>query len=1018
MTDRPHTVSIADDDRARIPFALIAVLLLVSSIMIVGVLESRDTPTVDTDNALAMDRAESVAVGELRQAVLRAADDAASAPVTSTEGADAAFSNAVDEDEAVFDQYFKLLIYREVSESFANAEQQVDQDTTARASVERIDWGDSDDLEAAIDRVSIDRREPGVLTVDIDGIKLTVTESDGETVTEQRSLAVTVGTPLYQLKDRTEEFQSQLNKGFFETDGYDGFGRYFAARMYPYTWGKAYYDRLSSGDRAFHNLTPNEHTEVMVNDAVFGLQEKTFGTTDPSKDRAMLLPTLCMGSDLASSAGDVETEDFLPGGENNSLANESNLCNADLIDAEGELPDAPTVQDIVLTMLEDNVETDVEIQAHPFADVSYMQMAAGMDMEQVEAEFNESLGQTDRFNSQYLENYFSDELENQGMADRVGSFRDDESGVLADVEELFLTNYPQEDGISKIIEKVYAVDVKTTENGPYKHDSLPNPTSPAEWAQNPGNWSGPINQTYHADQSQSDVDVTINIISEDNNTSFDNRDLAKIDINYDTSVGVKSEWKHKDVNRSPRIRWNWKENVTYSASYKITGDFVSDEILTEREKRGIQSLFRGDSWNEEYGFVKNFNGSENIAIRETFGLSSTSIRYQERELEDEIVESSDGIIHTPDFKKAIPYSADPDIDVSPRNREKLYEWALSDLNQTHYDVITTTEPHQTDLWDMVERPSPLGGIEKNVSKLERKLVYEDASEPYNNTADLLRAEVRKQYFENTHDNIDLINGWHDKTLGESSAILNDLFGGVLDTSNDLLSGPMNFIDQMMDPETRPQDTQASFNQSPLVDDMDYRVEASPTYLSLESVNRTEVPAVRPHSGNTLSVSNINDSEHAPMGAGYLDGVGHPGFPLLPWPSLFYLQLDAYYVKIQGEYARFEVRSNAGSPTTNDGMTYVQQASKVTIETPSWADQEDLAVGSVEPISFANDLVIPIIAPSPQLMSMGSPGVGDTWRYKGSDSPQEKCSVAWKNTGPNFNKESSSCISKEKIGISN
>jgi len=79
--------------------------------------------------------------------------------------------------------------------------------------------------------------------------------------------------------------------------------------------GKAYYDRLASGDRAFHNLTPNEHTEVMVNDAVFGLQEKTFGTTDPYKDRAMLLPTLCMAGDLASSAGDIETSDFLPDGE-------------------------------------------------------------------------------------------------------------------------------------------------------------------------------------------------------------------------------------------------------------------------------------------------------------------------------------------------------------------------------------------------------------------------------------------------------------------------------------------------------------------------------------------------------------------------------------------------------------------------------------------------------------------------------------------------------------------------------
>jgi len=83
----------------------------------------------------------------------------------------------MDDDEAVFDQYLKLLIYREVSESFASAHQQFDGETTAEASVERIDWSDSDDLEAAIDRVSLEKGESGVLTVAVDGIELTVDET-------------------------------------------------------------------------------------------------------------------------------------------------------------------------------------------------------------------------------------------------------------------------------------------------------------------------------------------------------------------------------------------------------------------------------------------------------------------------------------------------------------------------------------------------------------------------------------------------------------------------------------------------------------------------------------------------------------------------------------------------------------------------------------------------------------------------------------------------------------------------
>jgi|GEM_PF-1175096 hypothetical protein len=1013
MTRRPHTVSIADDDRARIPFALIAVLLLVSSIAIVGVLESRETPDVDTDQALAMDRAESVAIAELRQAVIRATEDAAGAPVTSTDGADAPVSAAMDDDEAVFDQYLKLLIYREVSESFASAHQQFDGETTAEASVERIDWSDSDDLEAAIDRVSLEKGESGVLTVAVDGIELTVDETGGQPVTERRELSVTVGTPLYQLKNRTDEFQSQLNTGFFESDGqYDGFGRYFAARMYPYAWGKAYYDRLASGDRAFHNLTPNEHTEVMVNDAVFGLQEKTFGTTDPYKDRAMLLPTLCMAGDLASSAGDIETSDFLPDGEASTLSNRTNLCDSDLIDQEGELPDPPTVQDIVLTMLEDNVETDVEIQAHPFADVAYMQMASGMTIKEVESEFNKKLMESDRFNDDYLNSYFSNQVENGAIADNLGNY---DEKVMSGVRGMY-DSAEDQNRIKEVIEDIYNVEVYTQENGPFKDDMLPVPSPPEKWAQNPGNWSGPINVTYYASNSPADANVSINIGSSDRNSGFDDVNLAKIDVKYKNSISVKAEWEHKDENRSSHTYWDRKDNITYSSNYDITGDFVSDTIAVERGSRRIQSLFEEDTWDEEYKNVQNFKSVETEAIRETFNLSSTSVESQEQELKRKIESSSHSIITESDFNRVISYSPNPDIDVEPRDKDELYKWVLTELNQTHYEVVTSTEPHQTDLWNMVEKPSPLKKVKKNVSSLEGELVYQNVSEPYDNTADLLRAEVRKQYFENTYDNIERISGWHDDTLGESNAILNGLLGGLLDTSNDLLGGPMKFVDQMTDPETRPEDARASLEGSPLMEDMNYQVEASPTYLSLETVNRTDVPAVRPEGGDVLSIDNINETDHAPLGAGYFDGVGHPGFPLMPWPSLFYLQLDAYYLEVQGEYARFEVRANSGDPTSSSEMTYIREDTDVTIETPTWAKENELTVGSIEPISFDNNLVIPIVVPSPQLMAMGSPGVGDTWRYKSSKSPRQECSTTWNSVGASFESNGkNNCIAKEASG---
>ncbi|OLZ40016.1 hypothetical protein A6E15_03040 [Natrinema saccharevitans] len=1013
MTDRPHTVSIAADDRARIPFALIAVLLLISSIAIVGVLDSRDAPEVDAERAVAIDRAESVAVSELRRSVLRATETAASAPVTSTDGASQTVEAAFDDDEPVFDQYLKLLVYREVAESFATTSQQVGHDTTAGAAMDRIDWNDSDDLSAAIDRVSLERPETGVLTVEVADVELTGNEIDGEPITERRDLTVSVATPLYQLKDRTDEFQRQLNTGFFETDEYDGLGRYTAARLFPYTWGKAYYDRLSSSQPAFDNLTPNDHTEVMVNDAIFGLQERTFGTTDPYKDRAMLQPTLCMAGDLASSAGDIETEDFLSNGS--SLANESDLCNADLLDQDGELPDPPTVQEIALTMLEDNVETDVEIQAHPFADLGYMQMAAGMKMEQIEAEFNHSLKQNSKFNDFYLNSYFSDKLGNQEIAGRIGDFRQEGDGTLSEFEDTFSREYPRNSEIQGVINDIYQVGVETRERDLVRYNRLPDPLSPEDWAQNPGNWTGPFNVTYHASSSQADADVSIKIPTESNGTSFDDRDFAETDIRYENTIGVSADWKHEDENRSPHTHWNWEDDITYSANYTISGDLVSDDISVERGSRGIESPFQTDSWDEEYRSVDNFETIRTKAVREIFDLDSTTVRSQERELERALEDSSSSIIMERDFEAEIPYSADPDIDVSPRNEDELYEWALSELNHTHYEVLTSVEPHRTDLWNMVERPSPLGNVESNVRDVERESVYQNASEPYANTADLLRAEVRKRYFENTYDNIDKVSEWHDTTLGESSAILNDLLGGLLDTSNDLLGGPINFVDRMMDPETRPEDTQGSLKDSSLMENVNYQVEASPTYLSLETVNRTDVPAVRPNGGETLSIDDVNRTEHAPMGAGYLDGIGHPGFPLMPWPSLFYLQLDAYYLEIQGEYARFELRATDGEPTSATGLTYVRQDTETTIDVPSRADQDELAVGSVEPISFENELVVPIIVPSPQLLTKGSPGVGDPWRYKSSNSPQKNCSRGWNEVGAGF-ENSSGCISSGDLPV--
>ncbi|WP_436347909.1 DUF7286 family protein [Natronorubrum sp. FCH18a] len=136
-------------------------------------------------------------------------------------------------------------------------------------------------------------------------------------------------------------------------------------------------------------------------------------------------------------------------------------------------------------------------------------------------------------------------------------------------------------------------------------------------------------------------------------------------------------------------------------------------------------------------------------------------------------------------------------------------------------------------------------------------------------------------------------------------------------------------------------------------------------------------------------------------------------PLLPVPSLSFLQLDVYYLEVEGEYARFEARANSGDPRASDETAYVRQDTQVVLETPPWADEDELGVGSVESISFENSLVVPVVVPSPQLLPRGTPGVGDMWQSANLDVPREQCSTAWNDVGASFEPdEQDECISDE------
>ncbi|WP_019991906.1 carboxypeptidase-like regulatory domain-containing protein [Natronorubrum tibetense] len=310
---RPHTISI--DDRARVPFAIIGVLMLVSSIMIVGVLESRDTPETNVDQTLAMEQTESAAQNELRGAVVDATHQAAAQPVTTSE------LDALDGDpDDVFETYLKLLIHLRAEQALPNAGQTIgDAETTV--SIDGLSATPNTAVGDADERVDIAHPDTGTIEVTLE--EVTITLEDGDRVISERTLeelTVTVGTPIFELQEKTQEFNESLNEGFFEgsPSDLDNFAHKTAVRLYPMAYFKSVINRLDSGtgdDRdpwTFDEILKHDHTEVMANDAIFGVQKEVFGddAVDPYADRVMRPAWACFAADMMDEmVGDDDDED-------------------------------------------------------------------------------------------------------------------------------------------------------------------------------------------------------------------------------------------------------------------------------------------------------------------------------------------------------------------------------------------------------------------------------------------------------------------------------------------------------------------------------------------------------------------------------------------------------------------------------------------------------------------------------------------------------------------------------------
>jgi hypothetical protein len=274
-------------ERAMVPLAIIGVFLLLSSLLLVGYMDTREKPDTEVDASLALDRTEATMQTVVRDSSQRAAEMAAAEPLT--DPADSPWGEVLDRSSGGFSEdpfvnYLRGLIYTEVKRDLDLASQEegpVATNVTLPAVNSPSEFAD------AIRRVDLDGDGPEV-TITLSDVTITATYA-GEVV-EQRNttVEVTILTPVLQLHEKVSEYQYAIDEaGVTEP----GFTQRFNARTYAIGWARGWAQNYRA---PVGEVLANRHIEPSANSALYRTQQDVFGAADPNLGNAVRLGWACM----------------------------------------------------------------------------------------------------------------------------------------------------------------------------------------------------------------------------------------------------------------------------------------------------------------------------------------------------------------------------------------------------------------------------------------------------------------------------------------------------------------------------------------------------------------------------------------------------------------------------------------------------------------------------------------------------------------------------------------------------
>lgn len=292
-------------DRGRVPFALLAALLLVTSAALAASTGPAGPPS-DPAVATALDRARTATGSTVRGSVAAAGRAAARAPVVRP--ANTSVGRVLDEAHPFRDS-LRLRVYLTARRRLARLDRRVgDVRVTARLPP----TPDPAALERALDSVSLARVNGTALRVGLANVTL-VARRDGRVLARRHlSPTVTVASPVLALHDRVAAFQRRLNASVTDP----GLARRFSVGVYALAWARGYAQYRGA---PIENVVTNRHVALTVNEALLHLQRATIGHSDPDGRRALVRATARVGLLDALGAAGMRNRftDYVLGGPTN-----------------------------------------------------------------------------------------------------------------------------------------------------------------------------------------------------------------------------------------------------------------------------------------------------------------------------------------------------------------------------------------------------------------------------------------------------------------------------------------------------------------------------------------------------------------------------------------------------------------------------------------------------------------------------------------------------------------------------